>query len=341
VDIFLEEKEALGEPVRQRNSSLKSVLIISIIINSILALGLTTLYIENTSQTERISNLQFEVQQFQEQLKYYITLNENLSVKIESLKKQTDVLESQAEFYKTQAEYYSRQLTDKSSKGEITGSAIVNVVAVREISQSQFKVEYEGVTMRAEVELKAGEGRILINTEPRMGIDLQTSVRTAALVAENITTRQMDLTDIILTVKGEEEADIVDGPSAGAAITVALIAAIENKTLNPSIYITGTINPDGTVGVVGGVAQKALAAADSGASKFLVPQGLTTINVPEYEKSEPIPGFTVIIERTRSLNLEDFLTERGYQIEVVEIQYVTEAYQMMVIEEEMSLQFYS
>lgn len=330
VNVFLEGNEALGEPNRKHGSMLKAILILSIIINSILAVGLTTAYLENSNQAKQIDDLQFEVEKLQEQLKYYMAYNENLTDQVESLEKQTDVLMSQAEFYKTQAEYYSKQPSGEGIKGGVTGKSIVNVVAVRSISQSPFQVEYEGVTMKAEVELKVGEDRILINTEPKMGIDLQTSVRTAALVAENITAQPLDRTDIILTVRGEEAADIVDGPSAGAAITAALIAAIENKTLNPSIYITGTINPSGTIGPVGGVAQKALAAADDGTSKFLVPQGLATVNIPEYEKSEPIPGFTVIIQKTRAVNLEDFLGERGYQVEVIEVQSIAEAYKIMV-----------
>jgi len=62
---------------------------------------------------------------------------------------------------------------------------------------------------------------------------------------------------------------------------------------------------------------------------LLVPKGLATVNVPEYEKSEPIPGFTVIIKKTRAVNLEDFLAESGYQVEVVEVQSISEAYQIM------------
>ena len=257
MNAILEGNEALGEVAnRQHASSLKAILILSIIVSAILAVGLTTVYLENSSKAKRIDNLQFEAEQLQEQLKYYITSNENLAEQVESLEKQTDMLRSQAEFYKTQAEYYSKQISDGSIKGEVTGNAIVNVVAVRSISRSQFQVEYEGVTMKAEVELKVGEGRILINTEPKMGIDLQTSVRSAALVAENITAQHLDRTDIILTVKGEEEAEIVDGPSAGAAITAAIIAAIENKTLSPSIYVTGTINPSGAISTVGGLLKR-------------------------------------------------------------------------------------
>lgn len=69
---------------------------------------------------------------------------------------------------------------------------------------------------------------------------------------------------------------MIEGPSAGAALTISTIAALEGKQLNHSVMITGTINPDGTIGPVGGIPAKASAAKDSGAQLFLVPQGQGT-----------------------------------------------------------------
>jgi predicted S18 family serine protease len=72
-------------------------------------------------------------------------------------------------------------------------------------------------------------------------------------VAENLTEAQLGKTDIIITIEAQEPIGIVDGPSAGAAITIAIVAAINNQILNNTIFITGTINPDGTIGMVGGL----------------------------------------------------------------------------------------
>ena len=58
----------------------------------------------------------------------------------------------------------------------------------------------------------------------------------------------------------------VGGPSAGLAFTLAILDVLTEGELTGGrrIAVTGTIGRDGTVGVVGGVAQKSAAAADVG-----------------------------------------------------------------------------
>src|SRR5947207_3421715 len=48
----------------------------------------------------------------------------------------------------------------------------------------------------------------------------------------------------------------IDGPSAGALKTVGVLSLMRNDDLKPGITMTGTINPDGTVGPVGGIPEK-------------------------------------------------------------------------------------
>ncbi|MEZ5115242.1 MAG: S16 family serine protease [Candidatus Nanopelagicales bacterium] len=64
-----------------------------------------------------------------------------------------------------------------------------------------------------------------------------------------------------------------DGPSAGTLTTVAVLAAQRGITIDPKATMTGTINPDGTVGPVGGIPQKLQGAADNGFTTVLVPAG--------------------------------------------------------------------
>ncbi len=63
----------------------------------------------------------------------------------------------------------------------------------------------------------------------------------------------------------------VGGPSAGAAFTVAAMAILTGKSLNSQVAMTGTANPDGSMGIVGDVAAKSQAAADQGIKIFLYP----------------------------------------------------------------------
>ena len=65
----------------------------------------------------------------------------------------------------------------------------------------------------------------------------------------------------------------VGGPSAGLAFTLGVIDVLTPGSLTGGLKVatTGTIQPDGTVGEVGGVRQKTAAVRASGADVFLVP----------------------------------------------------------------------
>ena len=71
------------------------------------------------------------------------------------------------------------------------------------------------------------------------------------------------------------DTDSIGGPSAGLAFTLALIDELSKGSLtgNVKVAVTGTIDGDESVGAVGAVPQKAVAARDSGAKLFLVPAG--------------------------------------------------------------------
>jgi PDZ domain-containing protein len=66
---------------------------------------------------------------------------------------------------------------------------------------------------------------------------------------------------------------IVGGPSAGLMFTLTVFNALSPTDLTGGRRIagTGTINPDGTVGPIGGVQQKVAAAEAAGAQYFLSP----------------------------------------------------------------------
>lgn len=65
----------------------------------------------------------------------------------------------------------------------------------------------------------------------------------------------------------------IDGPSAGAILTVGTLAALRDDPLDEKVTMTGTISPDGTVGVVGLVLYKIKAAAKAGFDTVLIPYG--------------------------------------------------------------------
>src|SRR5690606_10452586 len=64
-----------------------------------------------------------------------------------------------------------------------------------------------------------------------------------------------------------------DGPSAGGLMTAALAAALRGHSILPHATMTGTIQPDGTIGPVGGISQKIQGAAQAGKTLVLIPFG--------------------------------------------------------------------
>ena len=144
------------------------------------------------------------------------------------------------------------------------GSAEIKVPAVDENGN--------GVVTTLKVSSNAGSGGTLVDIAQLLfWVDTQYSIQTAKYVAENFTNADLSEVDLVYSI--DTQAYLIEGPSAGAALTVATIYAIYNKTIRPDVMITGTINDDGSIGPVGGIVEKAKAAKDIGASLFIVPEG--------------------------------------------------------------------
>jgi uncharacterized protein len=67
----------------------------------------------------------------------------------------------------------------------------------------------------------------------------------------------------------------IDGPSAGGLMTIGVLAALRGDEIREDAAMTGTINPDGTIGPVGGILQKIEGAAEAGKTFVLIPIGRT------------------------------------------------------------------
>ncbi|NOX71315.1 MAG: hypothetical protein GXO64_01290 [Candidatus Micrarchaeota archaeon] len=130
------------------------------------------------------------------------------------------------------------------------------------------------------VEIVPGKGRIFANIDRMLfEEDTQNSFRTARDVAAEKTGIDVSGYDIIYTI--ETDATSIEGPSAGAAATVATISALTGKDIKDGVLITGAINHDGTIGRVSNVLEKAIAAGKSGIRTMLVP--LTQGSIDKFE----------------------------------------------------------
>lgn len=192
----------------------------------------------------------------------------------------------------------------------------------------------EGVLAELTVDAMPGKGRVLVDTETLVGFDFQYADRVAVKVASNIAgialdddsvgVKNMDI-HFLVSSKTEEEVEIqtVDGPSAGATTTVLTYAALENKTVRDDVVMTGTIREDESIGVVGGVAAKAMAAEEAGKNLFLVPNGQT---VTVYEQ---LGFFTV--QRTKPISyLQNYAAEQGWNLQIVEVSTIENAIDLMI-----------
>jgi PDZ domain-containing protein len=82
------------------------------------------------------------------------------------------------------------------------------------------------------------------------------------------------LFDVRMPFQVDIESDNVGGPSAGFMFALGILDGVTDGDLTRGYFVagTGTIAQDGTVGAVGGAAEKALAAEQDGAQLFLVPK---------------------------------------------------------------------
>jgi uncharacterized protein len=196
-----------------------------------------------------------------------------------------------------------------------------------EIGLAAVDQDGNGIVTPLIVEVKPGSGRILTNIEKLLfWVDTQQSIQIAKDVAGQVAGMDTSKYDFVYDVKSN--STLVGGPSAGAALTVATIAALENRKMNSSVMMTGTINPDGTIGEVGGVLEKAKAAKEIGVSTFLVPkgQGTETYYTPQ-ENCVRRSGFlfctTKYIEVTVNIG-------KDVGISVIEVENVSEAIKYII-----------
>ncbi|MCS7113554.1 MAG: S16 family serine protease [Nitrososphaerota archaeon] len=280
----------------------RSLLALSLGFNVVLALLVAMAVTENYMLTEKVSNLTSEVKALRESL---------------------NITQTQLEYYRS----ISRQIEGGGGLGVLLASSTVNVVAVR-VVETGYGAGYEGVILEVKVDLRAGRGDIYVNTNPRIGIDLQSSVRTAVEVSGRLVGVNVSRYDYVIYVRGEREVEVVDGPSAGLAITLAMISALEDRRIPSDVYMTGTINPDGSIGQVGGVLAKALAAAERGAKLFLVPPGQSKDIVWEVREERTFI-FTIRYLVPRQVNIESYLKDRGYNVKVVEVSSIEQALKLI------------
>lgn len=137
------------------------------------------------------------------------------------------------------------------------------------------------------------KGAGIVRFNDTAGSMAKDSVFNAASVIRKITDKDIKDYDIHVNVIGGGK---IDGPSAGAAITICIISALMERPIRQDIAVTGEISLRGNVKPVGGIFEKVYGARRKGIKLVLVPKdnykevpvGLTDIEVKAVDTIEEL-----------------------------------------------------
>ncbi|MDK2869515.1 MAG: uncharacterized protein PWP39_750 [Pyrococcus sp.] len=181
--------------------------------------------------------------------------------------------------------------------------------------------EMIGVPTEFVITVAPGSGHVYVETWPLTEVDMQASARLAAEIAGVVTGKDMSKYDVFIQVRAD--SPIIGGPSAGGTMTVGIIAALMGWDVRSDVMMTGMINPDGSIGPVGGILEKASAAHQAGAKIFLIPKGQRIQVVTETQKKQ-IGPITQITTTQRKVDVVEYAQER-WGLKVIEISDIYEA----------------
>ncbi|PWX21262.1 Lon family ATP-dependent protease [Clostridium perfringens] len=170
-------------------------------------------------------------------------------------------------------EITSKDLNEVVSIGRFTPYEILENLEEKEVGHvyglgvSGFlgsTIEIEATAFKAK---KKGAGKIRFNdTAGSMAKD---SVFNAASVIKRLTDKDINDYDIHVNVIGGGK---IDGPSAGAAITICIMSALLEKPIRQDLAITGEISLRGKIKPVGGIFEKIYGARRKGIKLVAVPK---------------------------------------------------------------------
>lgn len=136
----------------------------------------------------------------------------------------------------------------------------------------------EGQTVTSPVQLRSVIGDRAVGGQVRIGYRRDGASRTAVLTTQSsgeLPPRPVIgvETDVEYPFSVDIALKEVGGPSAGLMFALGIIDKLGPESLTGGRYVAGTgeIGPDGTVGPIGGIQQKVVAARGKGAELFLVP----------------------------------------------------------------------
>lgn len=149
-------------------------------------------------------------------------------------------------------------------KREVNMDYRIPVLSVNDATGGKLQwLDFEFRRKATELPLKVFTGNI---ESGATGKEVSASVWSAAMVAALMRGDLMTGTSIVVGFPGS-----MDGPSAGGIFCLAILSALDGREFPQDFAMTGTILPDGSIGLVGGVAEKIKAAAKAGIKRVCAP----------------------------------------------------------------------
>lgn len=133
--------------------------------------------------------------------------------------------------------------------------------------------EYGGTTLEIECALMTGKGELTLTGN--LGDVMKESAHIALSLVKSLADKyDVDMTKFENTnihIHAPEGAVPKDGPSAGIALTTAILSAYSGKLVRADVAVTGEVTLTGRVLAIGGVKEKLLGALQAGINKIVLP----------------------------------------------------------------------
>ncbi|PJB70746.1 MAG: endopeptidase La [Alphaproteobacteria bacterium CG_4_9_14_3_um_filter_47_13] len=201
--------------------------------------------------------------------------------------------------------------------GEKDRVGVVNGLAYTEFGGDLLSIE--AVTMRGK------DGKV--TTTGNIKEVMKESVTVAEMLTKSRAAlfgiRYEDLEKTSIHVHVPEGATPKDGPSAGAAMTTAIISALTGIEVRKDVAMTGEINLRGYVTAIGGLKEKLLAAHRSGIKKVLIPKEneKDLLDIPDKVKRDieivPVSVIEEVLSHALTRLPEPILPENDGKIEPI------------------------
>ncbi|WP_370573972.1 S16 family serine protease, partial [Methanomethylovorans sp.] len=150
------------------------------------------------------------------------------------------------------------------------------------------------------------------------GVVFQDTANIAVSLAQERTGANISQNDVIFSITANEEIPGVDGPSAGALMTILMISSINSTPPDPLVTVTGTIDEQGHVGAVGGILEKAQISKDTGKELILIPEDNRQLEITSVDERS-VGGIVISEGESEIVDAESYIEEEiGIDVEYVD-----------------------